>query len=86
MTSLYYTDMNKETINKADIEMIIKNMEAAGCSSSDIDRARAMHDEGLDKELISCLRKCRCSLVEEMHETQRRVDRMDHLIRLTERG
>ena len=25
--------------------------------------------------------KCRCDLVEEMHDSQRKVDRMDYLIR-----
>ncbi len=71
-------------MKKTDIGMIIENMEAAGCSREDIQRVAAMHDAGLDRELVNCLRKCRCSLMDELHETQRRVDRMDHLIRMTQ--
>ena len=69
-------------MNKEDIEMIIANMDAAGCSIGDITRVRAMHEAGLDSEILSCLRRCRCDLMDELHETQRRVDRMDHLIRV----
>ena len=39
---------------------------------------------GLDNEIIHCLRKCRCSLMDDLRESQRRVDRMDRLIRMTE--
>ena len=34
--------------------------------------------------LLRQLRKCRCRRMEELHERQRRVDRLDYLIRQTE--
>ena len=30
-------------------------------------------------------KKCRCGLIDEMHESQRKVDRMDYLIRKAEK-
>lgn len=67
-----------------DIETIIENMEAAGCNAEDVSRARAMYDAGLESEILRCMRKCRCSLMDELHETQKRVDRMDRTIRMAE--
>jgi hypothetical protein len=68
-----------------DIEKVIRNMEDAGCCSDDLDRVKSMHEAGLDSEIIRCLKRCRCDLIEELHESQRRVDCMDHLIRATEK-
>ena len=67
-----------------DIEAVIRNMADAGCGAGDIERVRMLHEAGFDEDIISCLRKCRCDLVEEMHRSQRRVDCMDRLIRSTE--
>ena len=67
-----------------DIETIIANMGDAGCSSADIDRVSRLHEAGLEGEIIKCLRRCRCDLVEELHKSQRKVDCMDHLIRSAE--
>lgn len=67
-----------------ELEKIIEAMQAAGCSAVDTERVRNMHKAGLDNEIIHCLRKCRCSLMDDLRESQRRVDRMDSLIRMTE--
>ena len=67
-----------------DIEKIIGNMTDAGCSSGDIERVRRLHESGFDDDIIRCLRRCRCDLIEELHNSQRRVDCMDHLIRAAE--
>jgi len=67
-----------------EMEKIIEAMQAAGCSDTDTERVRNMHKAGLDEEVILCLRKCRCSLMDDLRESQRRVDRMDRLIRMTE--
>ncbi len=64
-----------------DIEMIIGNMIAAGCGDEDADKVRRMHEAGMDDEILHCLRKCRCTLLDELHEKQRNVDLMDTLIR-----
>ena len=64
-----------------DIEKIISDMMAAGCSQADADRVRSMHEAGMDAEIIQCLKKCRCDRMDELHDKQRSVDRLDRLIR-----
>lgn len=71
-------------MKNTDIETILINMSDAGCSEVDIERVRRMHETGHEVEILSCLRRCRCDLMEELHESQRRVDCMDHLIRAAE--
>ena len=61
--------------------MIIADMMAAGCSQADTDRVRRMHEAGMDEEILQCLRKCRCDMMDELHDKQRNVDRLDRLIR-----
>ena len=57
----------------------------AGCEQSAIERAARLMEAGQTDELIRHLRRCRCELVDAMHESQRRVDRMDTLIRQAEK-
>ncbi len=71
-------------MKNTDIEKIIVNMGDAGCSRTDIERVRNLHEAGFDDEIIKCLRRCRCDLIEELHRNQRKVDCMDHLIRTAE--
>ena len=68
-------------MREKDIEMLIANMAAAGCSDADVDKVRCMHEVGMDAEIIRCLKGCRCALLDELHEKQRNVDMMDKLIR-----
>ena len=75
----YHTDMMN-----TDIERILMNMDDAGCSRADIERVCSLHEAGLDDEIVKCLRRCRCDLIEELHMSQRKVDCIDHLIRTTE--
>ena len=67
-----------------EIEKIVTNMGDAGCSRADIERVRHLHEAGHDDEIVKCLRRCRCDLIEELHRNQRKVDCMDHLIRTAE--
>ena len=76
--TMYYTVM-KDT----EIKIIIEDMKAAGCGSADTDRVMRMHEAGMDEEILVCLRKCRCSMIEDLHEKQRKIDCMDRLIRRT---
>ena len=71
-------------MKSSDIERIIANMGDAGCGSADIERVCRLHEAGHDEEIIKCLRRCRCDLIEELHRNQRRLDCMDHLIRAAE--
>ena len=58
-----------------EIKALIENLTDNGCSREGTLRAKALYG------LIKHLRRCRCDLVEEMHDSQRKVDRMDYLIR-----
>ena len=60
----------------------LKNcMEDAGMSHEAVTKAIELYQRDAQDELVRFLRLQRCELVEEMHESQRRVDRMDYLIR-----
>ena len=47
--------------------------------------SKSLYEAGDMDGLVKYLRKCRCDLVEEMHDSQRKVDRMDYLIRQTQK-
>ncbi len=66
-----------------DWSVIKECMTDAGCSVSDIKRAECLFHSGRSEELIRCLRVCRCDILEEIHEKQKRLDRLDMLIRAT---
>ena len=71
-------------MKNTDIEKILINMCDAGCSYADIERVRSLYEAGLEDDIVRCLRRCRCDLMEELHKSQRRVDCIDHLIRAAE--
>lgn len=58
-------------------------MEDAGIRQEAVAKAIELYQRDAHDELVRFLRLQRCELVAEMHESQRRVDRMDFLIRLT---
>ena len=58
-------------------------MADAGCSALAIERAENLFRSGRAEELNRCLRACRCDVLEEIHEKQRKLDRLDMLIRDT---
>ena len=62
-------------------KVLIENLTYNGCSKEGVSRAKALYEAGEMDGLIMHLRKYRCDLVEEMHDSQRKVDRMDYLIR-----
>ncbi|MCR5230454.1 MAG: hypothetical protein K6D03_10040 [Solobacterium sp.] len=68
-----------------ELEMILTNLKDAGCGSGDLNKTRLLYEAGNTDALILHLRKCRCSLMEELHESQRKVDCLDYLIRQTEK-
>ena len=50
---------------------------------SEFDKAEQLYEAGDMQALIRYFRKCRCSRMEELHESQRKVDCLDFLIRQT---
>ena len=59
-------------------------MQDAGCRDEEIARAEALCRAGTAEELLRCLRLCRCSQLEALHEKQKQLDRLDNLIRRTQ--
>ena len=58
-------------------------MTDAGCSAAAIEQAESLCRSGRAADLIRCLRLCRCDALEEIHEKQKQLDRLDMLIRDT---
>ena len=48
-----------------------------------IERAVQLYQSGQEAELVRFLKLQRCNMVEDMHECQRKIDRIDYLIRRT---
>ena len=69
-----------------ELKTMIDNLADAGCTKHDAEIAGELFKNGQTDELIQFLKKCRCSLMDEMHESQRKVDCMDFLIRRVERN
>ena len=51
-----------------------------------VDRAMELCRTGQADDLVRFLKVQRCELVEKMHESQRKVDRLDYLIRQTKQS
>ena len=60
-------------------------MTDAGCSAAAIQRAEHLYQTGAEEDLIRCLRACRCDALEKLHEQQKQLDRLDGLIRSTQK-
>ena len=67
----------------AELDKILINLSDAGCGTEELDKARRLYEAGDSEALIRYFRKCRCSRMEELHESQRKVDCLDYLIRQT---
>lgn len=63
------------------LRQMCEDMLEIGCSRDEIAAAERLYRTASYDELIKHLKRCRCSLLEEMHECGRRVDRLDKLIR-----
>ena len=66
-----------------ELEKILTNLSDAGCASEELQKAKQLYEAGETEALIRYFRKCRCSRMDELHESQRKVDCLDYLIRQT---
>lgn len=57
----------------------------AGFSGEAISEAVRLCEAGQKKDLVRFLRVRRCDLIEELHESQKKIDRFDYIIRQTEK-
>ena len=70
---------------KDELEKILTNLRGAGCKDGEVEKAKQLYESGDAKALLRYLRICRCNRMEELHESQRKVDCLDFLIRQTVR-
>ena len=68
---------------KDELEKILTNLRDAGCKDGEVEKAKQLYESGDAKALIRHFRTCRCNRMEELHESQRKVDCRDVLIRQT---
>ena len=68
-----------------DLEAMIGSLSDIGLSAEQQNTSKILYGSGQHTELIRYLKKCRCGLVDEMHESQKKVDRIDYLIRKAEK-
>ena len=66
--------------------IITAGLQELGCGTDAVEYAGRLLDSGRQEELVRYLRRCRCSLMDDLHESQKRVDRMDYLIRQAEKN
>ena len=64
-----------------ELEKTITNLKDAGCTNEEIQKALQLCEAGDPEVLIRYFRKCRCNRMNELHESQRKVDCLDFLIR-----
>ncbi len=60
---------------------LLAGMADAGCSEEEIQGAGRLIEARSMEELVKHLKRCRAVLLDRMHESQKRVDCMDYLIR-----
>ncbi len=68
-----------------ELNAMIGCLSELGCTDEQKETAMVFFESGQISELVRYLKKCRCDLIDEMHESQRKVDRMDYLIRKAEK-
>ena len=66
-----------------ELEKILNNLSDDGGGSEELQKAKQLYEAGDTEALIRYFRKCRCSRMDELHESQRKVDCLDYLIRQT---
>ena len=57
----------------------------AGFSGEAVNEAVRLCEAGQKEDLVRFLRVKRCDLIEELHESQKKIDRFDYMIRQTEK-
>ena len=65
-------------------DAVRRNLLDAGCSEASAAFVERLVRSGRLSDALHELRVIRCELMDALHRSQRRVDRLDHLIRQTE--
>ncbi|MCM1539742.1 MAG: hypothetical protein NC121_00595 [Blautia sp.] len=59
---------------------IVQNLYDAGCDADIIADICRLYDAGMIQDAVRVLRRHRCSLMDDLHESQSRVDCLDYLV------
>ncbi len=68
-----------------DYERMKRNLSDAGCCDAVIKEIITLSENGRIAEALQKMKKDRCRLMDELHESGRKVDCLDFLIRQTEK-
>ena len=68
-----------------DYERMKQNLQDAGCCDSVIKEIISLSESGKVTEALQKMKKDRCRLMDELHESGRKVDLLDFLIRAMEK-
>ena len=66
-------------------EQLMQGLLDAGCDAAACTAIGSLFEAGYTSEVLRRMRLQRCELVDEMHRSQRKVDRMDYLIHAQEK-
>ena len=66
-------------------EQLMQGLLDAGCDAAACSTIGSLFEAGYTSEVLRRMRLQRCELVDEMHRSQRKVDRMDYLIHTQEK-
>ena len=66
-------------------EQLMQGLLDAGCDAAACAAIGSLFEAGNIREVLGRMRLQRCELVDEMHKSQRKVDRMDYLIHAQEK-
>ena len=72
--------MGDGTVNE-ELDQMLSNLADAGFGSEELEHAAQLYETGDAEALLRHFRKCRSRRMDELHEVQRKVDRLDFLIR-----
>ena len=74
-------EFRKGPAGMSEKEQLIQGLSDAGCDEEVAERISRLCEAGRYDEALHQMKVQRCTLIEQMHESQRKVDRMDFLIR-----
>ena len=66
-------------------EQLIQGLSDAGCSLETAEKIGTLYEAGRYGEALHQMKVQRCRLIDQMHASQRKVDRIDFLIRNQEK-
>ena len=69
-----------------ELNQMLNNLSDAGCGQEELEHAAQLYETGDAEALLRHFRKCRSRRMDELHEVQRKVDRLDFLIRQRTKG